>query len=72
MMGTPLEPLALLTTPQAADECGICAETMAIWRRRGSGPPYVRLTSKSLRYRRADLADWVAACLITPNARGGA
>lgn len=53
---------SLLTTPQAADFLGLAAPTLESWRCRGTaGPRYVRLSKRAVRYRAADLDEWVRA-----------
>lgn len=50
----------LLTTTQAAHYLGISPDTLATWRVRISdGPPFVRV-GRAIRYRHADLAEWIA------------
>ncbi len=33
--------------------------TVAKWRRTGAGPPFVRISSRCVRYKRQSLIDWV-------------
>jgi hypothetical protein len=56
----------LLRTDAAAAVCGYRPDTLAEWRRRGYGPAYVRSESGGIRYRRADLDAWLAACTVSP------
>jgi hypothetical protein len=55
----------MLTTEQAARYIGLKAQTLRIWRCRGDGPPYYRLSLYLSKrgpagYRRADLERWLA------------
>jgi excisionase family DNA binding protein len=49
----------LLTPQQAAKYLNISVRTLAEWRRRGIGPPSIKLPSGARRYRRADLDRWI-------------
>jgi predicted DNA-binding transcriptional regulator AlpA len=57
----------LLTTPEAAEHLALSPRTLESYRVRGVGPAYVRLgegTRASVRYRAADLDEWVDAQVI--------
>jgi excisionase family DNA binding protein len=58
-------PVGYLTTGQLAERTGIPAETLRQWRRRGTGPAYLKL-GRSIRYRLADLEAWERSCLVRP------
>jgi predicted DNA-binding transcriptional regulator AlpA len=49
---------SLIDERSAAEFLGITSRTMQAMRQRGGGPKYIRLSSRCLRYRRADLAKW--------------
>jgi predicted DNA-binding transcriptional regulator AlpA len=51
----------LLTTREAAAVLGIQAQTLHAWRaaRRESQPAYVRIGSRAVKYRRADLEAYI-------------
>jgi predicted DNA-binding transcriptional regulator AlpA len=49
----------VLRTPKAARVVGLGAATLEKMRRRGDGPPFVRLGRKVIGYQLADLAAWV-------------
>ena len=59
----------LLTEREAAGYLAIERETLAAWRRRGLGPPFLRLPSLgngdlgAVRYRRPDLDRFVTASM---------
>ncbi len=49
----------LLTEREAADFLGVTARCLQAWRYRGGGPKFVRISSRCIRYRKDDLAEWV-------------
>jgi hypothetical protein len=51
----------LLGPDAAASELGVAPATLAAWRSRGTGPAFVKLGAKLVRYRRADLSAYIAA-----------
>ena len=53
-----LDPDALLTEQQASALLGVTARALQKWRSNGSGPSFVRISSRCIRYRRRDLVDW--------------
>ena len=54
------DPDALLTEQQASALLGITARALQKWRSKGSGPSFVRISSRCIRYRRRDIVDWAA------------
>lgn len=50
---------------QAAAALGMTPRTMQEWRRTGEGPPFVRISSRCIRYRPNDLVTWAADRLRT-------
>ncbi len=48
----------LLDTPTAAEYLGMPADTLVYWRAMGTGPSFAKL-GKHVRYRKADLDDYV-------------
>jgi len=46
---------------QAAAYLGLSVQQLELWRWRAEGPPYLRVTSRIIRYRRADLDAWMSA-----------
>lgn len=48
----------LINETDAADFLGYSIRALQNWRVRGGGPPYVRISSRSIRYRRRDLNAW--------------
>lgn len=55
---------SLLTPKEAAEFLGLPESTLAQWRSQRRGPLYVKLESRLVRYRRSDLAGYIAQHLI--------
>lgn len=53
----------LLKETQAADFLHFSTRALQNWRCRGGGPKFVRVSSRSVRYRLADLIEWTTARL---------
>jgi predicted DNA-binding transcriptional regulator AlpA len=49
----------LIDTIEAAKVLNLAPNTLRIWRVKGIGPEFVRLGSRTIRYRREDLAAWI-------------
>ncbi len=45
----------------------LCYSVRALqnWRHRGGGPDFVKVSARSVRYRRADLEKWIAARTVS-------
>lgn len=43
---------------------GVSQKTLQTWRSRRMGPPYIRIARKCIRYRRADLEEFVDARVV--------
>ena len=52
------DPDALSTEREAADFLGVSTRALQKWRATGSGPQFVRISSRCVRYRRRDLIAW--------------
>ena len=62
MDGNDWEQDRLLRTPEAAEFLGVKADTLRIWRYRGTSPPYHRLgtgRTSPVGYRVTDLQEWL-------------
>lgn len=59
----------LLSTAQAAAVLAMKPSTLAKWRVLDEGPPYVRV-GKSIKYSRADLAEWLRGQRVLPGVLG--
>ena len=53
----------LMSEFAAADFLGYSVRALRNWRKRGGGPKYVKVSSRSIRYRRRDLITWTEARL---------
>lgn len=60
----PIRLSVLLTPRQAAEYLGVPETTLAQWRSQRRGPPYIKLESRLIRYRRTDLESYVGQHLI--------
>jgi hypothetical protein len=54
---------ALLDESKAATLLDVTPRALQAWRQRGGGPPYVRISSRCVRYRRRDLVAFAEARL---------
>jgi len=52
------EALQLLNSSEAASLLGVSSIILETWRGKGTGPRYVRINAKCVRYRLGDLADF--------------
>lgn len=57
--------MRLLTPPELSDLLGIPEATLAQWRYRHVGPPYVKV-GRHIRYRVEGVEAWIEAQTITP------
>lgn len=48
----------LINEMQAAKFLGYTVRALQNWRVRGGGPPFVKVSARSIRYRRRDLIAW--------------
>ena len=62
---------ALIDEKAAAEFLKLKDRTMQGYRYLGGGPKYVRISSRCLRYRRADLRDWADARIRTSTSDPG-
>ena len=63
------DPDALATERQAADFLGVTTRALQKWRATGTGPQFVRISSRCVRYRRRDLITWAADRLKSSTAQ---
>ena len=52
-------PDALIDEHRAAEFLSLNHRTLQQWRLRGTGPPFIRISSRCVRYRYRDLYAWV-------------
>lgn len=64
-------PILLLDERAAAAALGFQPRTLQLWRLRGGGPPFVRVSSRAVRYRVADLEAWAESKVRTSTAGPG-
>lgn len=53
-------PSILVDERAAAEALDLKPRTLQEWRRLGTGPPYVRISQRCVRYRVKDLDEWIA------------
>ena len=51
----------MLNQREAAKLIGVSPFTMNGWRHRRTGPPFIRISSRCVKYRRADVLAWLEA-----------
>lgn len=49
----------MLTINEVADLLGVARQTLAAMREDGTGPPWLRVGSRAIRYPSAALEDWI-------------
>jgi predicted DNA-binding transcriptional regulator AlpA len=47
-----------LTPEDLAEKWGLTLDTLYRWRRRGAGPPHLKINSRVIRYRLEDVLAW--------------
>ncbi len=56
----------LLNEKETAEFLGVSRRTLQGWRLAGTGPKFVKVSSRSIRYRRRDLLAWVEGRTVEP------
>jgi predicted DNA-binding transcriptional regulator AlpA len=56
----------LLTTQQAADMMGVKPPTLRAWRCAKTGPPFVRLNARSVKYDEKDIEKYISERRFAP------
>ncbi len=51
-------------SPAVAERFGVTTNTLAIWRHKGTGPKYVKLSRRCIRYRESALLNYEHACEV--------
>ncbi len=64
----PPDPDALLIETQAAQLLNLTPRALQSWRARDCGPPYIRISSRCIRYRRKDVVAWAQTLIEDSNA----
>lgn len=57
----PDHPDAALTVDEASILCGLSPRTLESLRQKGNGPKFFKIGQRTVRYRRADLMEWIGA-----------
>jgi predicted DNA-binding transcriptional regulator AlpA len=55
----------LIDEKEAALYLGYTVRALQNWRLRGGGPRFVKVSARSIRYRRADLDAWIESKLVS-------
>lgn len=55
----------LINEREAASILYYSVRALQNWRHRGGGPDFVKVSSRSVRYRRTDLEKWIAARTVS-------
>jgi len=58
-------PPKLIGEHEAADYIGHSVRSLQNWRVRGGGPKFVKISSRSIRYRFSDLNEWIESKLVS-------
>lgn len=56
---------SLIDEKQAAAMLGYTVRALQNWRVRGGGPKFVKVSARSVRYRRRDLIAWIDALTVS-------
>ena len=62
-------PSPSLSTEEAAHEIGIQPVTLRAWKGQRTGPPYIQVTARCVRYLRTDIAKFIADRRVVPSPR---
>ncbi|MEH6478153.1 MAG: helix-turn-helix domain-containing protein [Sneathiella sp.] len=63
---------SLIKEQDAADFLGYSVRALQNWRVRGGGPNFVKVSSRSIRYRRRDLIAWAESLLVANTSQAAA
>jgi predicted DNA-binding transcriptional regulator AlpA len=58
---TTTDPDRLMNEHEAAEVLCYSVRALQNWRSRGGGPKFIKVSARSVRYRRRDLLDWIEA-----------
>jgi predicted DNA-binding transcriptional regulator AlpA len=58
------DPDQLMDERMAASILCYSVRALQNWRHRGGGPKFIKVSARSVRYRRCDLLDWVEARVV--------
>ncbi len=54
----------LMNTEEAGEFLGVGRDVMYQWRKAGEGPPYLHITSRTIRYDRDQLVAWAQSHVV--------
>ena len=63
-MSEDMNQIRLLDDIQTAEFLGLQPATLALWRVKKKGPPFVRISANCVRYRVQDLKEWIDSKII--------
>lgn len=55
----------LINEREAAQYVGYTVRALQNWRVRGGGPKFIKVSARSIRYRRRDLIEWAESRLVS-------
>lgn len=67
-----LDPDLLLTTSKAAARIGMTKQALSYWRKKGTGPRYIKVGMSRILYRASDLDAYIASRTVDPTSAGEA
>lgn len=70
MPASDVDPGDLLAPAQAAELLGVRPQVLERWPGNGEGPVFIRLSRKTIRYRRQDLAGFIGERVRSSTAQG--
>lgn len=59
------DPNTLMDEREAASMLCYSVRALQNWRHRGGGPKFIRVSARSIRYRRRDLLDWIESRTVS-------
>lgn len=63
------DPNTLMDEREAASMLCYSVRALQNWRHRGGGPKFIRVSARSIRYRRRDLLDWIESRTVSNTAQ---
>lgn len=65
-----LDPDLLLTTSKAAERIGMTKQALSYWRKKGTGPRYIKVGMSRVLYRVSDLDEYIESRTVNPTSPG--
>ena len=63
------DPNTLMDEREAASMLCYSVRALQNWRHRGGGPKFIRVSARSIRYRRRDLLEWIDSRTVSNTAQ---